>query len=102
MHNGHDPMEASRRADTGLKLSRQKVVPSVHVLERRRRKRLGRAGQKVLLQTARQIVRVGKEKVLRQIDHLEQPLVSQLGYLTIAHTQSDAALATIPHRQQHR
>jgi hypothetical protein len=97
MNNGHDPIVTRRMVQTSFKLARQEEIPNIHVLEWRGRKGPGRRGQKVFLQTARDIVRVGKVKVFGQVHYLIESLVPKLGNFSIRESEADASLATIPH-----
>jgi hypothetical protein len=97
MNNGHDPIVTRRMVQTSFKLARQEEIPNIHVLEWRGRKWPGRRGQKVFLQTARDIVRVGKVKVFGQVHYLIESLVPKLGNFSIRESETDAAFAAIPH-----
>lgn len=49
---------------------------------------------------SKRTVRVREVKALGEIHHLKETLVPQLGNLSVGETQSDTALAAVPHGKQ--
>ena len=62
--DGHDPVITCRGSQAALKLPCQKVIPRVGFIERGRWKWFGSRGEKILLQTPREIVGVCKIEIL--------------------------------------
>lgn len=79
VNDGHDPVVARGGSQATLKIAREKPVPSVRFFERRGREGFGRGCQKILLQTAREIVGIRKVKVFGKVYHLKKTLVPQFG-----------------------
>ena len=102
MDHRQDPIKARYGVGALFELAGQEEIPRVHILKRRWGERSARSAEEILLQTARQVVRVAEEEVLREIDHLVQSLIPQLRNLAIAQSQSHGTLPAIPHGEQHR
>jgi hypothetical protein len=93
----HDPAVAREGMQAALKLSREEVVPSIHVLRRRRGKRLRCHREEVILQAPCQIIGVREQEVFGEINDLVQALVSELSNLPVGESKAHAAFSSVPH-----